>query len=289
MNHLRNLVPEAVQPVVRSAYRQVATRTPQCRLLPTFLIIGGQRCGTTTIFKLLEDHPQVLRPPVEKGTDYFTLHYDKSFDWYRGHFATSVSRALRPSKSSQAVSFEACTYYMFHPFAMERIANDMPHVKLVAMLRDPVERAYSAYKHEFARGFDLEPDFTRALKLEDERLDGEIDKIATDRGYESIAHRHHAYRRRGEFAEQLSRVYKHFPTEQVHVLDSGRFFEDPTSQYRDLLDFLGLDPHMPAVFPRYNARPGAPMPDEARDLLAAHYEAHDDRLRTLLGREPSWR
>ena len=75
------------------------------------------------------------------------------------------------------MAFEACTYYLFHPFAMERIAADFPDIKLVAMLRDPVERAYSAYKHELARGFETEADFDRALELEDERLDGEIERM----------------------------------------------------------------------------------------------------------------
>lgn len=286
---VRHLVPAAVQPVVRATYHQIATRTPKLRMLPSFIVIGGQRCGTTTIFKLLEDHPQVLRPPIEKGTDYFTFHYDRSMDWYRSQFATSASRRLRPDKSAQAVSFEACTYYMFHPFALERIANDLPGIKLVAMLRDPVERAYSAYKHEFARGFEPEADFEHALKLEDDRLDGEIEKMAADPSYESFAHRHHAYRRRGQFAEQLERAYRLFPAEQIHVMDSGRFFADPATEYKRLLDFLELDERTPKVFPRYNARPGVPMPEGARILLTDHYSDHDARLATMLGHDPSWR
>lgn len=289
MSQLRQLVPAAAQPAVRSLYRRVAEATPPSwHMTPNFMVIGGQRCGTTTIFKLLSEHPQILRPPVEKGTDYFTLHYDQSFDWYRSHFALAAPHPVRRAKSTSAVAFEACTYYMFHPLALERITHDLPGIKLVAMLRDPVERAYSAYKHEFARGFETESSFMRALELEDSRLDGEFEKIAADVSYESIPHRHHAYRHRGQFDEQLERAYSLFPAEQIHVMDSGLFFTDPAGEYRRLVEFLQLDPYEPAAFPRYNARPGAPIPEDARDFLTEHYRSHNARLATLMGRRPSW-
>lgn len=289
MSQLRQLVPAAAQPAVRDVYRRVAEATPPSwHMTPDFMVVGGQRCGTTTIFKLLAEHPQVLRPPVDKGTDYFTLHYGKGFDWYRSNFALAAPSRIRRAKSSSAVAFEACTYYMFHPLALERIARDLPNVRLVAMLRDPVERAYSAYKHEFARGFETEDNFMRALELEDERLEGEFERIAGDVTYESLPHRHHAYRRRGQFDEQMTRAYSLFPAEQIHVMDSGLFFADPADEYRRLVEFLHLDPYTPAAFPRHNARPGAPIPEDARAFLSEHYRAHNERLAPLIGRTPSW-
>ncbi len=256
---------------------------------PSFLVIGGQRCGTTTIFKSLSEHPQVMRPPVEKGTDYYTLHHSRGAGWYRGHFPIATPAIRRATGSARPQAFEACTYYMFHPFAMERIAHDHPDIKLVAMLRDPVERAYSAYKHELARGFETETDFLRALELEDERLDGEIDAMAADPDYESIAHRHHAYQRRGRYAEQLERVWTHFDREQVWVMESERFFEDPAGEFGALLDFLGLPAWQPpSGFAQHNARPGAPMPEAARRRLEDYYREPDARLAELLGRSPLW-
>lgn len=288
MSTLRQLVPTGAQPTVRSIYRIAAEATPSWRMLPSFMVIGGQRCGTTTIFKLLAEHPQVLRPPVEKGTDYFTLYYSRGFDWYRSHFALSLPPRMRLTKSGSAISFEACTYYMFHPLALERIARCLPQVRLVAMLRDPVERAYSAYKHEFARGFETEADFYRALMLEDERMEGELARIAQNVDYESIPHRHHAYRRRGQYAEQLERAYAVFPKNRIHIIDSGLFFADPATEYSRLLDFLQLESYSPRSFPRYNARPGKPIPDAARAFLSQHYVEHDARLARLLGHAPSW-
>jgi hypothetical protein len=269
-------------------YNALGVATSPLRMMPDFLVIGDQRCGTTTIFKAQSEHPQVLRPPVEKGIDYFTFNYGRRESWYRGHFPISSLARLRTARHGGPVAFEACTYYMFHPFAMERIAQNLPDVKLVVMLRDPVERAYSAYKHEFARGFETESSFERALELEDERLEGEHEKMRADVSYESFAHRHHAYRRRGQYVEQLDRVYAHFDSSQVHVLDSEGFFAEPKQEYRRLIEFLGLSPFEPETIDQDNARPGSPMPEAANQLLADHYRPYDEKLAALLGRNPGW-
>ncbi len=281
-------MPARFRPLAQSAYLKLGPATSRWRMEPSFLVIGGQRCGTTTIFKKLAEHPQVIRPPAEKGTDYYTLYYDHGFDWYRGHFPLTASSQMRGRGNGKAVAFEACTYYMFHPFAIERIAHDFPNIKLVAMLRDPVERAYSAYKHELARGFETEPNFMKALELEDDRLDGEIERIAADPAYESHAHRHQAYRRRGQYVEQLERVLEHFPRTQLHVMESESFFADPAREYANLLEFLQLEINLPKTFEQFNARPGNQMPRAAHEYLTHHYQQYDERLSDVIGRRPSW-
>lgn len=288
LRELRHLVPRPVQPLVRRAYLGMGPATSQLRMSPSFLIVGGQRCGTTTLFKSLASHPQAMRPPVEKGTDYYTFRHGRGPDWYRGHFPLRATSRMRAGKYGKPVAFEACTYYMFHPFAMERIAAEIPDIKLVAMLRDPVERAYSAYKHELARGFETERDFVRALDLEEQRLEGEDERMRASEDYESFAHRHHAYLRRGQYAEQLERAMAHFPAEQLHVMESEAFFADPAREFAHLLDFLGLRQWAPPRFEQHNARPGAPMPSRARKRLELHYAPHDERLAALLGRPPRW-
>jgi Sulfotransferase domain len=285
---VRSLVPKPLHGVARSTYQVVGGATSGVRMTPEFIVIGGQRCGTTSMFKNIAEHPQVLRPGIEKGIDWFTLHYDRDMSWYRSHFPVERIARLRTARHGRPVAFEACTYYMFHPFAMQRLADQLPDVKLVAMLRDPVERAFSAYKHELARGFETERDFATALALEDSRLEGEVEKMASDVTYESHAHRHHAYRRRGEYAEQLERVFALFPRERVHVVDSESYFASPEREYAGLLEFLELEPFLPSRFDRHNARPSKPMPAEAREMLTEHYAPHEKRLADLLGRSPAW-
>lgn len=283
----RELVPRGAQPLARSLFLKAGQATSRWRMEPSFIVIGGQRCGTTTIFKTLSEHPQVMRPPIDKGTDYYTLNYAEGLDWYRSRFPVRKVAERRTSRYGPPIAFEACTYYMFHPYAVERLVRDYPDVKLIAMLRDPVERAFSAYKHEFARGFEPEPDFMRALDLEPERLDGELERMSDPR-YESHAHRHHAYTARGQFAEQLNRVYQYFAPEQVHVMESEAFFAEPAKEFGRVIDFLGLTSWQPAQFEQHNARPSSAMPADAREYLQAHYRSHDQDLSDLLERPPFW-
>jgi hypothetical protein len=287
MTPLPRPVPTPLQRTGRRAYLRVGVTTAHLRLLPTFILIGAQRCGTTSLFRALRAHPQVVRAAFRKGVNYFDLNYYRGLDWYRGHFPLIEIARRRTAGHGEPAAFEASGYYLYHPFAIERIARDLPDVKLVAMLRDPVERAFSAYKHEYSRGFEWES-FERALELEDERLIGEIGRMRADPTYESFPHRHHSYRHRGHYAEQLGAVFQHFPRSQVHIIDSEAFFGRPAAEYGRLLEFLGLRPYEPASFPRYNAETSAPMAEETRDRLRRYYQPHNERLASLLGRSPQW-
>lgn len=281
---LRSRIPRRFHNASRAAYIRVGTITAPARMTPSFIMVGASRAGTTSLFRALSTHPAVVRPSVNKGVRYFDLNPSRTRAWYVGHFPLERTARIRAGRYGPPIAFEASGYYVFHPFAVPRIAQALPDVKLVAMFRDPVERAYSAWKHESARGFEWEP-FERALDLEEERLRGEVERMARDPGYESFCHRHHSHRSRGEYADQLARMWAHLPREQVHVIQSEAFFAEPEREYDRLLDFLGL-PHVhPDAFDRHNARPSAPMPAQVRRRLEEHYAPFNDRLEQML-REP---
>lgn len=284
---VRSMVPRPLHSGARRAYLAAGEATASLRLAPQMIMVGASRSGTTSLFRALNEHPQVLRPPVNKGVRYFDLNYGRSWRWYRGHFPLEATARRSVGAAGAPLTWEASGYYLFHPFAVPRIAVRLPEVKIVVMLRDPVERAFSGWKHESARGFEWE-DLDRALDLEDERLEGEVDRMARDVTYESFCHRHHSHRGRGEYATQLARVFEGFPREQVHVVQSERFFEHPEREYAALVDFLGLAAHQPAGFAQHNARPSDPMPRTQRARLEAHYAPHNERLEDLLGEPLAW-
>ena len=250
-------------------------------------MVGASRSGTTSLFRALSSHPNVLRPAANKGVRYFDLHYERPWSWYLGHFPLRRTAAAHGHGGDRALTFEATGYYLFHPFAAERIAEHLPDVRIVAMVRDPVERAFSAWKHESARGYEWEP-FERALELEDERLLGETERMARDVSYRSFCHQHHSHRSRGEYADQLERFFTLIPRDRVHVVVSESFFTEPEREYRALLDFLGLPAHEPASFERHNARPSSPMPAGVRSQLAQHYADGNARLERIVGRTLQW-
>lgn len=286
----RSSAPVAAKRAAQTLSVAAGRLSSAARVLPGFLITGGQRCGTTSMYRALSAHPAVLKPVLHKGVHYFDTGYDRGPDWYRGHFPLRITtRRVAARTGIRPLVFESAPYYLCHPLAAERIARDLPGVRLIILLRDPAERAYSAHAHELARGFEAEASFERALDLEDERLAGEAEKIIANPAYRSHSHQHHAYLDRGRYIDYLERLEKLFGRDRLHVVDSHDFFATPEPVYADVLDFLGLPQLGRPAFERHNARMRAPMPEPLRIRLMDHFEPYDARLADWLGRPPSWR
>lgn len=284
---IRKVAPTWAQRLGRSGYVMLGSYTAQDRLAPDCLLIGGQRCGTTSLFRALMQHRRVVRPSFHKGVNYFDINYHRGPAWYAGHFPLRRTASRRVPPGAKPVVFEASGYYMFHPLALERAVRDLPNVKLVAMLRDPVERAFSAWKHESARGYETEP-FIVALRREDERLAGERERLAAEPSYYSYAHRHYAYRSRGEYFDLLRPVTELIPRSQLHIMYSEDFFSDPDREFAALADFLELPMQHGMEFERFNARPSRSMPQEARAYLSNHFSPRRSQLEEFVGRPAPW-
>lgn len=285
---MRGRLPDAWRAGGRDLGLAVGSATSRWRAEPDFLLVGAQRCGTTSLFRALLGHPHIMRANLHKGVNYFDVSYDRGPSWYRGHFPLRVTTQRRAAPGQDhAQVFEASGYYMFHPHAPSRIAVDLPQVKVVALVRDPVERAFSAYKHEKARGFESES-FERALDLEDSRIEPELERMRQDPGYYSTTYRHQAYKRRGHYAEQLHEFVDRLGADRVHVMQSELFFEEPVVQFEKLLLFLGLPRVLPDSFDRYNPRPSEPMDSAVAARLRKHFDEHDRALEVLTGERPAW-
>lgn len=284
---LRSSFSSSAKALLRSTYVALSVPTANLRLRPHFLLVGAQRCGTTSLFRALEQHPDVVRPAINKGINYFDLNYHRGDRWYGAHFPLLRNSWHRDYKQKATAVFEASGYYMFHPLAADRIAKDLPDVKIVAMLRDPVERAYSAWKHESARGFD-HMSFEEAIQQEAQRTAGERDRMTKSPNYQSFAYRHHSYTARGKYTAQLRRFYHLFPPSSVHIVFSETFFAKPRHEFALLANFLGIDATVDISFDQHNARPSGPMPGRTREVLTEIYKSEADDLERLIGRRPPW-
>jgi hypothetical protein len=284
-------IPAPVKRIVHFGSRSVGRLTSPARMLPSFLICGGQRCGTTSLYRALAAHPLVAKAVLHKGVHYFDTNYHRGTGWYQGHFPLKRTAArLEREHGSPAQTFESSPYYLYHPHAATRIARDLPEVRLLVLVRDPVERAYSQHAHELARGFETEPDFEKALRLEPMRLRGQRERMLTDEYAYSFSHQHHAYRERGEYATYLDALAGHVGRERIHVIESERFFTDPKPAYDSVLEFLGLPMLGYPEFERHNARPRKlNLSDGLRAELTEHYAAHDQSLERYLLGTPIWR
>lgn len=243
-------LPRPVRRGVRSLTLAARRPTAAGRVLPSFLIIGAQRSGTTSLYYYLERHTDVHGPVRDKGVHYFDTDYGRSVAWYRSHFPrrARLERTGRP----YAVG-EASPYYLFHPRIPARVARLLPDVVAIAILRDPVERTVSHHHHEVARGHEHLP-LRRALDAEPERLAGQDGLLAADDTAISHAHMHHGYVARSLYAPQIERWLEYLPPEQLLLLRTEDLQRDPEATLGRVTDLLGLDPVPPAEYPVYNER-----------------------------------
>ena len=250
------------------------------RRLPDFLIIGGQRCGTTSLYRYLVAHPGVVGAYPSKGAHYFDKHASRSLGWYRAHFP--IAREGGP------ITGEGSPYYMFHPRVPEHVGRVLPDVRLIAMLRDPVERAYSHYQQEYARGFEDSDTFEQALDAEPERLEGERERMLADPGYDSYSLQHHSYTARGDYIDQIEAWLAHVPAERLLIIHAEKFFADPRGVVEEAQRFLGLEPAALPEYRAHNARSYAPMQPATRERLNQRFAEPNRRLYAHLGRDLGW-
>lgn len=247
------------------------------RPLPDFLVIGAQKAGTTSLLEYLCEHPAVL-PPVRKEVHFLDHEFERGPAWYRAHF---------PRRRPGALTGEATPYYLFHPLAARRAAAVVPGAKLIVLLRDPVDRAFSHHNHELALGFES-LGFEDAIAAEPHRLAGEEERILADPRYRSFAHQHHSYLARGEYARQLERWLECFGRDRLLVLSAEDLFADPRATVLRTQEFLGLEPREPVDVSARNARSYAPIDPALRGWLAARFAAGNERLYELVGRDFGW-
>jgi hypothetical protein len=232
------------------------------RKLPTFLIIGAARSGSTTLFDCLRQHPQVYVSPV-KEPHFFSYLGDPRPNSGSGaspsDWVTELDRYLDLFARMEPgmAAGEASVSYLYRPATAERIFDYLPDVRLVAILRNPVERAYSSFAYLRERGSEPYSDFADALAAEDARV------------RDNWTHIWH-YKAMGFYGEQLARYYGRFDREQIRVLTLDDFVEDPVREMTAVYAHVGVDPSfVPKTTIRHNVT-GEPRWPVLRPLLTSN-------------------
>ncbi len=260
------------------------------KMLPSFIIIGAQRCGTTSLFEYLIQHPSIKKP-IYKEIHFFDNYYgayNLGFGWYRGHFPINIFGLIKDDVDNPTViTGEATPYYIFHPWGPKRIKDALPDVKLIAILRNPVERAYSHYQHSVREGYET-LSFKEALEKEEYRLKGERKKMLSDPDYYSFNHNRYSYLSRGIYIQQLRHWRKFFPKEQMLILRSEDLFYDLSTVYSTVLGFLQLPVHTINKPIHYNVGNYPPISPSLSERLADFFEPHNKELYKYLSWDLEW-
>ncbi len=279
-----SLIPTPVRQSGKALFIASRVATWSFRMLPTFVVIGSQRGGTTSLYEYLIQHPLISRAR-HKEVHFFDIAYRYGESWYRAQFPLKAWRYL-PGKRG-LITGEASPYYLLHPLAPERAAKLIPNARLIALLRDPVDRAISEYHHEKRHGWETLP-IEEAFDAEQSRIGGELEKIQADPLYHSLELQHHSYVTRGQYVEQLERWFKHFPREQVLIMSSEFFYGHPAAAMQRIYEHIGLPPHTLPRYEPFNQGSYNPADEAIRQRLTEHYAPYNERLFELLGERFDW-
>ena len=286
----KSRVPPLLWQGAREAVRLCRFLTAPVRVMPDFIIIGAQRAGTTSLFHYARQHPCIGRSFGKELHFFDNLDgsYHKGIMWYRAHFPSYLHKYYaRKVRGLDMITGEASPYYLFHPLVARRISRVLPTVKLIAMLRNPVDRAYSHYHHNVKYGLET-LSFEAALDKEPERLDGELEKILHDGRYRGHNHQHYSYLARGVYVNQLKNWFSVFAREQMLIIKSEDFYADRLGVMRTFLEFIGAPAWEPTGYKQYNLGGYSKLDPAMRARLVEYFRPHNQRLYEYLGRDFGW-
>ena len=237
--------------------------------LPDFLIIGAQKSGTTTLRSLLDQHPGIYmaksdEPPFEEL--HFFDHdgkWSRGFDWYRSHFFRS-----------ELLQGEKTPNYLSDLNAQQRMFATVPDARLIIMLRNPVDRAYSAWNQ-----------FNQQLEISSQ---WGWEEMAFEQAFErGVREREGVFANligSGMYMPQISHLLRFYSRDQIHILITERFRLAPEDEYRKVLAFLGLTPEGGVDFMNHNVRRySQPMAQATRQRLGQFYQPYNELLFRFLG------
>ncbi|MFQ5629957.1 MAG: sulfotransferase domain-containing protein [bacterium] len=257
--------------------QKFAALTRKWRVLPDFLIIGAKKCGTTSLYSYVTQHPAVA-PASMKEIYYFVGNYRCGLDWYRTFFPTVFERFFAKNVVQRDfMTGEATPEYIVHPRAPKRVRATLPNVKLIAILRNPVDKAYSFYQHQLRNGVETLP-FEEAIAREQEIL-------KNNPGY--FDH-NYSYLLPGMYASQIKNWLRLFPKEQLLILTNEALNDTPDRTVAEAIAFLGLPKYEQIKFRKLNAFPYPDMDGAVRSRLLDYFAPHNRKLYKMLGRDLGW-
>ncbi len=248
--------------------------------LPKFIIIGAQKSGTTSLYHYLSQHPKILPPKYRKEINYFEKRYfSKSLRWYKSQFSNSTG---------DSINFEASTNYLFYPWSPKHVFETIPHCKIIILLREPKQRAWSHYKHQI-RSKEEQIPFFKALEREMIHLDEIEKKILADPKYFNKSFRNYSYLRRGLYFKQIKNWARFFERESMFISSFDDFFENPIDKCNEIFEFLEIEKFSINPSKIYNESSSNDIPPkESIDLMKSYFCEPNKLLFNYLSKDFNW-
>lgn len=255
--------------------------TSPFRMLPSFIIPGETKCGTTTFFRCLEQHPLIVSPDVKEPNNF--IRYGGTSIFCRMHYPLILRKLLNP----RLITGEASVEYLSKKHTPHAIHSLLPEVKLIIMLRNPVTRALSDFLMMKDSGREPE-DFDSVIRNTVAWLsDGSLERLVKIAASIDLAPLR--YVTKGCYVNTVTPWLERFPREHIKIIKSERFFLEPHKVLDVTFDFLGLPRIVVKDVPHHRkARRTVPVRRETVQLLHQFFSPYNQQLRDLLGDEFNW-
>ena len=250
------------------------------RVFPNFLVIGAMKAGSTTLHQYINNHPNVI-PASIKEVHYFDYYFGSDF-WYRSNFPKKEEML---KNKITCLTGDSTPQYLFHPLAPKRVFDLLPTIKILCVLRNPIDRAFSHYNHNVRNGNES-LSFEDAIFQRDNKLDQEYKNLISNNDCDVVFYERYNYLNLGKYAEQLSEWFKYFPKDQFFICKTEDLSSDMLTKAYEFLNLPNFDPGKmnPLNTGKYDN-----MKSSTREKLSKFYEPENSKLSTLLNMEINWK
>ena len=264
--------------------RNIFGITGPLRVLPDFIIIGSMKCGTTSLYYDICEHPCVS-PAAYDEIGFFDSNFHVGLNWYRSMFPTKRRIEDIRRKEGVAITGEDTPFYFWNPVAAKRIQKLLPNIKLITILRNPIDRAYSEYQ-DLVSSESNSPSFETFIENEinTRRKDS---SLITEENFE-IFNQKNSYLLKGIYVDQLKIWAGLFPKEQIFTLSTENLNSEPITALESVFQYLNLPDYKIKNIQHQKQKKYVPMNSQTRKILIEFFKPHNERLFKFIGKKFDW-
>tara|TARA_Y100001936_G_C16009194_1_gene632531 strand:- start:314 stop:1144 length:831 start_codon:yes stop_codon:yes gene_type:complete len=247
--------------------------------LPNFIIIGAMKSGTTSLYNYICDHPSVIAAEYDE-IGFFDSNYHLGLNWYRSLFPTKKQLKSLEQKEDQGITGEDTPFYFWNEESANRIKEILPNVKLIIILRNPINRAYSEYHDKVQSG--------RTKKSFEQYIQSELENLKKNSPPPSKFNDDDSILLRGIYSKQFENWSSIFSKKQIIVLQSEQLLEKPQKVLNDIYNFLGLTEfNLKNKFSKKKKK-YQDMNSETREILRDFYYPYNEKLFQMIEKRFDW-
>ena len=259
--------------------------TSPIRVLPDFIIIGAMKSGTTSLYYNICQHQNVFEAAYDE-IGFFDDNYELGLNWYRSMFPTIFQKYISKLKHQKFLTGEDTPFYFWKEDAVNRINKILPNVKLIIILRNPIDRAYSNYTDRINQGKELNS-FEEVIEREINLIKKNGEKNSKSNQIIDII-KEPAYLAKGIYVNQLELWIKKFPLNQFHILSTEEMANNPNKTLQKVFEFLEIPKENIKTPQKRKKKKYSPMNTKTRESLIEFYKPYNEKLFEEINQRFGW-